>query len=354
MRGTRAAVAASALTLVMRGTGLNSFAMVMATGIVSAALRQDGLPQPSAVLLVIAAVQFAVLAAVSCWRAAAFPAGLRADLTRPGQAFASFALVAACSVLGSGLASAGHQIAAAVLAGAALAAWLVLTWLIPVRLAVRPGGCPAITEVNGTWYLWAVATQSLAVAAMFLRASGVLPPRPAAVAAIAAWSAGVVLYLVTCGLVLARLLRAAPGRQDARAPWWVAMGCASISVFAAARILHVAGPVLVSAARGLITGVAVSLWALATCLIPVLAALTFPRRIRSPRYQPGLWVIVFPLGMYAAASLQLATATRFPLAHHIGAVAVWPATAAWALTFTAMAVAPKQTQALRKSRGLST
>jgi len=96
-----------------------------------------------------------------------------------------------------------------------------------------------------------------------------------------------------------------------------------------------------------ITGGGIAAWVLATALIPPLAVLTaarLPRPVR-PRYGTGGWVFVFPLGMYATAGLALGTAAHVPLIHHIGAVAVWPATAAWALTATAMA------GALRTARG---
>lgn len=256
----------------------------------------------------------------------------------PDRAFTCFAVVAPYGVLGNGLAAAGQPGAAAALAAAALAAWLALTCLVPARLAAPASARPPITAVNGTWYLWPVATQSLAIAAAFVRAGGLLPPGLAAAVGIAAWSAGVTLYAAVMVLVVARLLLAGPGPADAAAlaPYWVAMGAASISAFAAARILHT------TVARPVITGVAVILWAVATGLIPVLATLTarWLRPPARPRYRPQAWAIVFPLGMYAMAGLQLGTAARLPLIHHIGAAAVRPAAAAWAVTFTAMVTSP--------------
>lgn len=98
----------------VRGAHSGRFAVVMATGIVSAVLRQHGRLVSSAVLPAIADGCFAVLAAVSAWRAAAFPAELCGDLRSPGRAFTSFAFVAACDVLGDRLASDGqHDDAAA-------------------------------------------------------------------------------------------------------------------------------------------------------------------------------------------------------------------------------------------------
>ena len=49
-------------------------------------------------------------------------------------------------------------------------------------------------------------------------------------------------------------------------------------------------------------------------------------------------MIVFPAGMYATASMELGTPARLPLMHGVGAVAAWPATAAWGVTFAAMIV----------------
>jgi hypothetical protein len=139
----------------------------MATGIVSAALLQAGLPWLSGVLLGIAAAAFTILLARSGWRTAVFRAGRDAGLGRPDRAFASFALVAAGAVLASRLATAGAVGVAGALAAVTVAAWPILTWLVPVRVARHPDRV-AIADVNGTWYLWAVATESLAIVAAFL------------------------------------------------------------------------------------------------------------------------------------------------------------------------------------------
>lgn len=228
------------LARAVRRAGPACFPVVMATGIVSAALRQAGQPSLSAALLVIAVAVFVILLAGSAVRAVAFPASLRAGLSRPDRAFTSFAFAAACGVLGDRLASGGYRLPAAAASGAALAAWLGVTGLVPARLAVRRPP-PRLADVNGTWYLWAVGTQSLAIAAVFLHDVGMLPARPAALAAITAWSAGIALYLVITVLAAGRLLLVGVGPGDATNPYWVAMGAASIAVVAAAGILRIPG-----------------------------------------------------------------------------------------------------------------
>jgi tellurite resistance protein TehA-like permease len=312
------------------------FAMVMATGIVSAALSQDGLPGPADVLLGIAVAGFVSVAVVLCLRAAWFPADARAGLTPPERGFPAFCLVAACAVVGNGLAADGQSVTAAVLAIGTVAGWLTITCLVPVRLAVGGSARQAVMRADGTWYLFAVATQSVAIACVITGTDGLLPRRAAAAAAITAWSAGLLVYLATSAIVSARLLRAGPGPAQERTPYWVTMGAASIGVLAAARILRVTGP---SAGRSAIAGLAVALWVIATCLIPVVAALQGRPPLR-PRYLATRWMIVFPLGMYATAGESLGAAAGEPLISHVAEVAVWPAAAAWLLVFTAMASAP--------------
>ncbi len=311
----------------------------MATGIVSSALRLAGYPDLSAGLVAVAAAAFAVLLAVSAYRAAAFPGCMLADLACPRRAFTCFAFTAAGALLGARAAADDQRVAAAVLTAMALAIWLALTWLVPGRLAGRDRA--AITDVNGSWYLWAVATQALAIAAAGQAG------RPgwgwlAASAAVAGWAAGVMLYGAITGLVTWRLRRAPLTPQDPTAPYWVAMGAASISVLAAAQILRSpAAASLGAPGRRLVTGLAAGLWALATCLVPPLTVRSAWRHLhaRVPvAYRADLWMIVFPAGMYATASMQLGTASRLPVLYSIGAAVTWPAAAAWALVFAAMIV----------------
>lgn len=103
-------------------------------------------------------------------------------------------------------------------------------------------------------------------------------------------------------MVLARLLLAGLGQQDATAPHWVAMGPASITVLAAAQILRVTGAPAVNVVRAVITGLAVIFRALASCLIPPLIARSIWRHLHrnAPlRYRSDLWMIVFPADMSA-------------------------------------------------------
>lgn len=93
--------------------------------------------------------------------------------------------------------------------------------------------------------------------------------------------------------------------------------------------------------RGALLRLAVGFWVFATGLIPLLAAQGGWRHLwrhARLRYRTDLWMIVFPAGMYATASMQLGTAAGLPLIRDTGTGAAWLATCAWTLTFTAMIV----------------
>jgi tellurite resistance protein TehA-like permease len=332
--------------------GPGSFSMVMATGIVAAALRQYGLTPAADVVLAIAAAGFVVLAAATGWRWATQPAAQQADLTSPGRAFAAFTFTAACGVLGLGLTTVGWPAAGAVLAVAGTAAWLALTALIPARMTASRRARPAIADVNGTWYLWAVATQSLAIMAAFLHTGGALGAGPAAAVALAAWLAGLAIYVLTMAAVVTRLRRVGVGPPGARAGYWVAMGAASISMLAAVHFLGIHGAPVVASARPWITDTAIALWWLATCLIVVLAVATavmWPRSWRRPSYDRTAWMVVFPLGMYATASQQLGATAGLPAVRMIGEGVTWPAAVAWLAVLAALA-APLLTRAGGRAR----
>jgi tellurite resistance protein TehA-like permease len=319
-----------------------SFSMVMATGIVSAALRLDGYPVPADVLLAVAGVSFVLLAAVTCWRAARLPVLLRADLSCLDRAFSAFAFPAACAVLASGLAATGYSDIAAALAAAAGLAWLAITILIGVRVLASPGGRPQLTDVNATWYLSAVATQSLVIAAASVRSGGLLGAGPAAVVSVTAWVIGILVYGLVSFLVAARVKAAGLGPAGVRPAYWIAMGAASIAVLAAGDILRLA-MTPGGGGRSPVTDTGIALWALATCLIPVLAIATAVYLMRPPswpRYRQSAWMVIFPLGMYATAGMQLGSAASLSAIRQIGAGFTWAAAAAWAVVFAAMAAAP--------------
>lgn len=331
------------------------FALVMATGICSTALRDIGYPRPSAALLAIGVVAFGVLCGAVALRVVRYRQRLLVDLAAPDRAYAFFTFVAACEVLAVRLAADDHDTASVSLAVLGAVAWLGLSYTIPVRLILGPRPQPVLAGVNGTWFIWVVGTQSLAVAAAVLDREATGNARLTALLAVLMWSVGVILYVVVATLVLARLLLLTVRPEDLTPPYWVTMGATAITVLAAAQILRMAPAPAVAATRPIVAGFGVMLWAFGTWLIPLLVVFGMWRHVlRKVRlsYLPALWSIVFPLGMYATASMELGRAASMPIIEAIGRAWIWVALPAWAAVFVAMCTS-LVTSAVRGNRARS-
>jgi tellurite resistance protein TehA-like permease len=324
--------------MVVRHLDPSVFAFVMATGIVSTAMNVNGLPTVSIALLVIGVVGYVALAGASAWRLLRWRERLLADLVSP-RGFGFLTFVAASNVLADRLAIGGWWRPATVLQALGVLGWLALGYGVPLGLITDPRRYPRLDQVDGTWVLWVVGTQSVAVA------TASLVPRGLAgvlvVLAVACWAIGLVLYLLVAGLGLARLLLRPVVSTELIPPYWVFMGAAAITVLAGAYLLALPDAIRL-VPRDLVAGMSMAMWSFCTWLIPLLLALGVWRHVvrRVPlRYESALWGMAFPIGMYAVASYQLGQATATPWLTAFGRGAAWIAFAVWALVFTAMLAA---------------
>jgi tellurite resistance protein TehA-like permease len=316
------------------------FAVVMATGIMSRAVQLDGLGWLPGILLGAAIAAYLLLAVIYAWRLAVYGRAVRADAADPRRAFGFFTLAAGSDVLAAGLAADGHIVAAAVLLAIGGISWAALSYGLPMALVAGNVSRPALAGANGTWFLWAVATQSLAVGLTSLPSP---VPQPVTALAVGCWAIGVMLYLLTAGLVAAALLTVPVRPAELRPPYWVFMGATAISVLAGAQILRLPPNPLQAAVHPVVAGLSVMLWAFGTWLIPLLVTAGIWRHVvrRVPlTYELGLWSIVFPVAMYGVGSHELGRALKVSWLVTLGRDEVWPALAIWAVVLLAMAWAP--------------
>jgi tellurite resistance protein TehA-like permease len=312
------------------------FALVMATGIVSRAVRADGSARLSGILLGLTIACYAILVVAYGWRLAGYRREFLADLANPRKTFAFFTFVAASDVLGSRLAADGHTGATIGLLIVAIVAWLLLNYGIPLVLITGHRTDPVLAGANGTWFVWVVGTQSLVVSSTVLP-----PPVPAALVAlsVACWSVGVVLYVIIAALVVTRLVLYPVRPGEVTPVDWVFMGATAISVLAGAQILLLSADPLVTAVRPVIAGMCIVLWAFGTWLIPfLLGEGVWRHMIRKVKlsYEPAFWSIVFPVGMYGVASRELGKALHVSWLATLGSDEAWLAFAVWVIVFLAM------------------
>ena len=341
--GIRAAATAAAVTPTREAIARLSpgyFALVMATGIVSIGLRDVGFIVASRVLMWTAIAAYATLLVLYLARAIAFRHEVLADLRNPAAAFAYFTVVAGTDVLGVRLAQEGLHAPAVILFCFGTALWFVFGYVLPWQVLMTRDGQPILARTNGTWFVWAVASQSLAIVmTQWAPLLGAEAARWAGVLAVLAWAVGVILYAVIGVLVLLRIVQFGITPAQFDPSYWVSMGALAIAVGAGAGIVGMAPTPMVDAVRPLMAATVAVFWTFCAWLVPLLVGAGVWRHLvhRVPlRYEAALWSMAFPLGMFAVASIAMGRTDALPMVEQIGQVALIVAVVAWALVFVGM------------------
>ncbi len=312
------------------------FAWVMATGIVSVGTDLLGDHLLSQIILGVALAAFVGLILAYAARLVWFAPFVRQSAADPTTAMAYFTVVAGTDVLAVRLVMASHPLVAFVLGTAAAIVWLGLTYALPWSI-VATARRPVLSEINGTWLVWVVATQSLSIVAAAVAPSAPMTWLRSNLPAIAIclWGLGVMLYLILIVIIFLRLLVIEITPAEMGPAYWIVMGATAISVRAAAGILSLHDPsstVLVAAMGPFVVGFSVVLWAFGTWWIPLLVLLGFWRyvlRRYPPTYEPRIWNMVFPLGMYTVASYSLGHVAGLGFMASVARFWVWIGVTAW-------------------------
>src|SRR5699024_2545852 len=197
------------------------------------------------------------------------------------------------------------------------------------------GRTPHLQRSNGNWFIWVVGAQSVAVLAASLEPKLIGARSGLSMTAVFAWSLGVILYLAIAVFVVLRMITYPLDPHEFKPPYWESMGALAISILARSHLAPMTALPLVDLTGELITGIAVVFWCVATWMIPALFGIGIWRHFirKVPLvYEPSLWSLVFPLGMYSAASGYLGQANDLAIIQNIGSSWLWVAVAAWLIT----------------------
>jgi tellurite resistance protein TehA-like permease len=119
------------------------------------------------------------------------------------------------------------------------------------------------------------------------------------------------------------------------------MGAMAISVLAGSFLIsNTPDAPFLDSLRPFLEGFTIFYWATGTWWIPMIAILAVWRygfRRLPLTYDPLYWGGVFPLGMYAVATFEMADAMSLSFLDFVPHVFFWVALAAWLLTFVGMA-----------------
>ncbi len=320
------------------------FGMVMATGIVSLAANQIGLPVIAWGLFVIAIITYLVLWGLTILRIFRHPDKFFADMIDHLRGPGFFTMVAASSILGSEFLILAHNLPVSfVLWVIAVILWLGLTYTIFTAFTIKENKPSLDKGISGAWLLAVVATQSIAVLSSLLAVQIDQPYRlDLNFLALSMWLWGGMLYIWMMSLIFYRytFFQFSPG--DLSPPYWINMGAMAISTLAGSLlIINSEDAPFLHSIVPFMKGFTVFYWATGTWWIPMLVILGIWRHIykRFPlRYDPLYWGAVFPLGMYAVSTFEMAHAMRFDFLIFLPTTFSWIALFAWALTFFAYVV----------------
>jgi tellurite resistance protein TehA-like permease len=316
------------------------FALVMATGIIAVGASQQNIRWLAWALLWVNVAFYVVLWVLYLLRLGRHRARFLDDLTSHQRGPSFLTIVAGTNVLGAGFVLiAGWRVPGTVLWLLGIALWVVLFYTVIASVTIREPKPDLTTGLNGGWLVLVVGTESVGVLGALL-ARGSSRPDVLLFTALVACMVGLLLYLVVIGLVCYRWWFFRMDSDQATPPYWINMGALAISTLACANIYlgRQAAP-SVDALGPFLGGMTVLFWAGATWWIPFLVVIGVWRHLvqRVPvRYDPQYWSLVFPLGMYGAATFRMATGLRLGFLDWVPRVFLGIALLAWALTLVGM------------------
>jgi tellurite resistance protein TehA-like permease len=317
------------------------FALVMATGIIAIASDQQEIGWLADILYVVAAASYAVLAVLFVVRLVAYRRRLLADLTSHAKGFAFLTIVAATNVLASGSAVIhGWWDLAEILWWCSLPLYVVLLYSALISDVLRHDKPALGAGINGSWFLLTVSTESIATFGALLLIHD--PSDFLAFVCVAAFCLGLVLYLIVMTMVFLRWTFQPLEPTEADPPAWIAAGAVAITVLAGSNLLaaRTVSP-RVDRLGSLIEGLVTLAWATATFWFPLMVAIGVWRHLvrRVPlRYHPSYWALVFPLGMYGAATFKMRAVIQLEQLEWAPKITLAVALAAWGATFTGLGV----------------
>ena len=285
------------------------FALVMATGIISTASQQLHYTTIARLLFILNNVQYFILLLIFIIPSPFLfsPSKDRPHTHAKGAGFLTF--VAASCILGTGYVQGQQLFLPGIwLIVPALIAWLILVYsFLPLVILKNEKPSPE-TSLNGSWLLLVVATQSLTILGTSLAPHLSFPTSNILFIGCCGWLLGIVLYVVLLTLILYRLIYFPVNASEVSPSYWIDTGAAAICTLAGATLLKAfTGITDYAVFIPVMKMVILLFWTVATFGYHCYCILETWRHYKAGfSYSPAYWSMVFPLGMYTVATLQLA------------------------------------------------
>jgi tellurite resistance protein TehA-like permease len=316
-----------------------NFAMVMATGIISIGFQYLNFELLANTFAATAFIAWVTLLFFCSLRLFMFSKAIITDLSSPRMVFSYFTLVAATDIVGILAHDRGYISFAIICWFIAFIAWCLLLYLAFSVLTFLSHE-NNVNIMHGGWLITIVGTQSLVLLGLKIAPNFGEYAHYMMLEVHMLWGLGLCLYGIFVTLFCYRIffLRLKP--EDLSPLLWVVMGASAISANAGTSLLESETQIaLLETQKPFIDGITLMIWSWATWWIPLLFLFGVWKHgiNRIPySYEPSAWSMVFPLGMYAVASVRIGQVAEFPPMIWIAQIMMCFALIAWLISIKGM------------------
>ncbi|MBV6494201.1 MAG: hypothetical protein LDLANPLL_02232 [Turneriella sp.] len=313
----------------------------MATGIVSIAAFRFQMWLIAETLFILNWCFYTVLAIFFLLRLIFYRKEFLSDISNHAKGAGFFTVVAGTCIIGSQFIVLRHDFGIAKVSWViAIIFWLALVYTFFAAITIQRQK-PTLEEgINGIWLVSVVATQAVSVLGTLIANHFGILKEIILFSALCLFLIGTILYFLIITLIFYRLTFFRMQADEFAPPYWINMGALAVSVLANSHLVMVAPQwQFLEEIIPFLKGTTILFWAMGTWWIPLIVILSAWRHISGQLrlvYHPQYWGMVFPLGMYTVATLQMVEALKLPFLTIVPSVFIYIALSAWLLTFVGL------------------
>ena len=317
----------------MKNLSPANFAFVMSSGVVSMIFHQTNWTFLSWIFLIIGSIGYAALVSLFIARLLILKIGVLQDFKDIQKMFKYLTFSAGSNALAAGYCLFGYNQVGLILGFVGVISTILFTYTLFCTLFFHVQ--VPIQTISPFWLLLAIACNSSGIVITTLWENGLLTSNLFLLFAFCFWSFGVFIYLIFMTLNIFRMLFYPFKGRDMDPCYWTCMGAAAIAVVDGSLLVLVHNPPqFLTAIKPFIEGMVTFLWGWGTAWIPVLCLMELWKAayFKIPfHYQPSRWAMVFPLGMYTAATDLLSRDIHLDVLQRMVPVCLWIAFFSWCL-----------------------